>query len=362
MKQQIFGLRKAHIDKLLKKMKIDFSSEAAKLEFELGKWAEKNKMLELKIKKLTEENACSREEHELWSFGAERLERILLFLRDQKENEKAEIHRGFAERADRINIQIEDIDKEIKQAEKLFFNLLEQFKSQLENSESKVDLSPKGGSRAVELNPDDGQIGRDFAQQLDHGRLDIEFDRYQETEQISREEEHHQERHVTPIVNEAAAGTELVPLDLEDEGIPADKHSEQKAPNSFWSDVEDWANASFEFPDNQIDKEFAVNLSVNEDISFPPQPHTEEIRKIEPIVITETDSSEHSQVILEQIDSIKTQYIVGKIAGEDLFDLQGNVIVKENARITRDVVELANKCGKLADLIVNMKLTSAGVD
>jgi hypothetical protein len=64
--------------------------------------------------------------------------------------------------------------------------------------------------------------------------------------------------------------------------------------------------------------------------------------------------------IIEQIASFKEQYILGKVAGADLFDRTGKLIIAVDTKITKDVVELANTNGKLAELIINMKVIGAG--
>ncbi len=66
--------------------------------------------------------------------------------------------------------------------------------------------------------------------------------------------------------------------------------------------------------------------------------------------------------LIEQIEAIKSQYIVGKVAGEDLADIQGNLIIAQFDVITRQVVNQAHREGKLAELIVNMKISGLGED
>lgn len=55
-----------------------------------------------------------------------------------------------------------------------------------------------------------------------------------------------------------------------------------------------------------------------------------------------------------EIDALKRSYIVGKLAGEDLLDRHGHLIVARNTEITEVTVKLAEQEGKLAELIVNM--------
>lgn len=73
-----------------------------------------------------------------------------------------------------------------------------------------------------------------------------------------------------------------------------------------------------------------------------------------------TESGESS--LLEQIDSIKSQYIVGKVAGEDLTDSKGRLIISKSQVITSQAVNTAHREGKLAELIVNMKISGLGED
>ncbi|MDD3173057.1 MAG: hypothetical protein PHF63_05275 [Herbinix sp.] len=53
---------------------------------------------------------------------------------------------------------------------------------------------------------------------------------------------------------------------------------------------------------------------------------------------------------------IRQKYIIGKIAGTDLFDRNGKLIIGLNDKITSQVIEYADREGKLPELIVNMIL------
>jgi len=56
----------------------------------------------------------------------------------------------------------------------------------------------------------------------------------------------------------------------------------------------------------------------------------------------------------EDIERVREKNIVGKIAGIDLFDQKGNLIIAKKSVISLEVVKEAEKEGKLVDLIVNM--------
>jgi len=72
-----------------------------------------------------------------------------------------------------------------------------------------------------------------------------------------------------------------------------------------------------------------------------------------------TVQQEHSrsgEQITEEVASLRSRYIVGKVAGDTLLDNNGRVIISKNSIITEDIVERADREGKLAELIINMIL------
>ena len=63
-----------------------------------------------------------------------------------------------------------------------------------------------------------------------------------------------------------------------------------------------------------------------------------------------------SPAVAAEISNIRFKYIVGKLAGEDLFDSNGRLIIAKKEKITSEVVALAEAEGRLPELIVNMIL------
>lgn len=61
-----------------------------------------------------------------------------------------------------------------------------------------------------------------------------------------------------------------------------------------------------------------------------------------------------SPAVAAEISSIRYKYIVGKLAGEDLLDSNGKIIIAKNEKITPEIVTIAETEGKLPELIVNM--------
>lgn len=50
------------------------------------------------------------------------------------------------------------------------------------------------------------------------------------------------------------------------------------------------------------------------------------------------------------------KYIIGKIAGEDLYDAEGNLIIRKDETITEQIVIEAEKADKLSELIIDMTI------
>lgn len=61
-----------------------------------------------------------------------------------------------------------------------------------------------------------------------------------------------------------------------------------------------------------------------------------------------------SPALTKDIEGIRQRYIIGKLAGEDLYDTNNSLIIAKNQAITADVISRAEQEGKLSELIVNM--------
>lgn len=72
--------------------------------------------------------------------------------------------------------------------------------------------------------------------------------------------------------------------------------------------------------------------------------------------------SQGSKEITREVRQLRYKYIVGKWAGEDLVNNQGQLIVSKNNPITEEIVDSADQEGKLALLIVHMIIPGLGED
>jgi hypothetical protein len=61
-----------------------------------------------------------------------------------------------------------------------------------------------------------------------------------------------------------------------------------------------------------------------------------------------------SKAVSGEIENLRYKYLVGKIAGEDIYNNKNNIIIPKNTKITTDIITIAEKEGKLSELIINM--------
>lgn len=125
---------------------------------------------------------------------------------------------------------------------------------------------------------------------------------------------------------------------LEGKEIPEEKTIEQ----SIQDEDKSMDNIGFSFCNKKDDKVNEIKEYDDEDTN-------------KDNIFLENKSVE-SKVVTREIKNIRSKYLVGKIVGEDLMDRQGNLLVKKGSTITENLIEIVDKEGKLAELILNMIL------
>jgi DivIVA domain-containing protein len=85
-----------------------------------------------------------------------------------------------------------------------------------------------------------------------------------------------------------------------------------------------------------------------------------EIEDYKEIEVTETEQLED---IREDTGSnnIRYRYLIGKIVGQDITDSSNAVIVQQDSLITSEIVEKVEAEGKLAELVINMKMPDVNI-
>ncbi|MDP4084994.1 MAG: hypothetical protein Q8934_10325 [Bacillota bacterium] len=348
MKKTFLGLQIAPVDKMLDKLQKDYLSEKNHLEYEVQSIIKENNKLQAELMELSLQKTSQLKEDPFWRFGSDRLNLILHYFDQQEEQEMSSLRDRFEEKSKNINQQIEDLNKEIKSTDRLFLDMLNQLTEMVEKNERKVidkeDVSIIENQLVYQEEIAESLVGVE-------GNSEIPvFDNLKES-----------------IFDENNDNNFKDTLKRNNTTVEDGPHES----DSFWGKIDEWLDSDVDllspmlaeaavgidgecftpiFEDDNILKESSgkqENQSNNENTN----------------VLTEQQivKSQLDDELVEQIDSIKSQYIVGKMAGVDLLDLDGHLIVSKSSFITQEIVEKANQAGKLAELIVNMKLHEPGV-
>jgi chaperonin cofactor prefoldin len=128
---------------------------------------------------------------------------------------------------------------------------------------------------------------------------------------------------------ELAVAVDMEPKDLESDFLEKEGSGEVDKPEDFFQTEGDSAAEAFSNPVGNIDLG-------EENIESEPLPS--------------------QAVVRQEISTARHKYVLGKIAGEDLIDNSGRVIIKKGDIITESVFDIAQKEGKIADLIIQMIL------
>lgn len=391
MKERIFGLQKTSINKLLKKLEKDFLFEKNQLEYDLQNIVIENEKMQANLLEIANKSALQVED-ELLELGKKRIKKVIKYLNMQKEAEIVGLRREFDQKVKLINDQQKKIDSEIESLEELYSRLLNQLTSLIEQSENTKanDFIEKqiGKNQEETDEPVDTPVGGSFNQTkisdkedesrniLNIEKKDIKYknDLLENLQQnkIQEQSTSIEERnpvHLQETGNEGWKDTSTSSHNIQD---ASHKQKDQSDLESFWGNLEE---DTFDFMKeeqgfngnlfNTIDKEFneiekAGKTSKNNELKKDNLEKSDESIN-EPVehINKKPNLDDH---LIKQIDSIKSQYIVGKVAGEDLFDHHGNMIVSKFGLITQEVVEKANSAGILAELIINMKISGLGDD
>lgn len=145
-----------------------------------------------------------------------------------------------------------------------------------------------------------------------------------------------------------------VRMDEDDEAIS------MKHPNGdFWTEIEPYTSDQADLQDSLASVAASVYL---EPPPVTPVLEPAQTNDPEPVQVNTSIQTKASPVLTKEIQHLRERYLVGKIAGEDLYDSSGRLIISRNMMITSETIVLAVQAGKLADLIVSMIIPGLGED
>ncbi|MCY9695059.1 hypothetical protein [Paenibacillus alginolyticus] len=144
--------------------------------------------------------------------------------------------------------------------------------------------------------------------------------------------------------------------------------NETRKRSKFWSEVEEFVHpVGIQMSTSSIHNTDSLTYSATVPEEKKPSITLENLKvsKMDKVQSAEqlspsTSEGSGSPVLDEEIMAIRSRYIVGKTAGEDLIAPNGQRLISRGEMITSEVVALADRHGKLPELIVNMTITGVG--
>ncbi len=316
IRKRLFGLNTKNVDHYLNFIQEQYEKRFENLQQKILQFEEKNKKLAEQLQQLRTSQNQDAKESILQEYAKKRVEKAVQFLDEQHQKEIQQLQEETDRRLAELQKQEADITHNIQNTHKLLHTLIEEFSS--------------------------------IVRKLDDDREIQNLLVMKGVQQASAA--HHPP---SPILNGAAAAQ--------------DTESRLEAPSSFWDDISD-CNYNLDY---SLLTPASVTVDVTteqpeydqEETSQMPNNHESAKQSDEMPKTNKTKStvqSKESQGLTEEIDSIQQRYLVGKIAGKDLRDGKGRIIVSRNSIITSEIVKKANEEGVLSDLIINMKIPDLG--
>jgi hypothetical protein len=301
MKDKFWGLKKEEVDRFMRRMEREIQFELQKMEFELISTKKENERLFDLIQEKEEKQTTLSMNESILELASTRIDTVISLLSSQKESEMKALREVSSERVVKYQMEITKLEVEIKSINEIIGRFLNQ-----------IDLKPN-------MNDEISEPETEISATLNTLKDDI---------------------------------NQLKPLNPPEQIV-------EKYEDNFVGDELD----IFGKQDRPLAEPIEPVITLKERIQSYKQENQpdplfiQEFEQETKLDLTPASKEDH---ILNQILSFKEQYINGKITGKDIFSQSGRLLIPVNTKITREVVDLANSEGKLAELIVNMKVTGAG--
>jgi hypothetical protein len=369
-----FGYHARETDAYLRKIESLQRLEAEEAEAKLREQRSHNEQLKVKLDEMRRITSTPPHSSEKASLILERLDRSVEAIERQGEVEADSLRRLQDRKRERHSRRMSEWDKQFEDYRKALDFLLEEASSLIRQVKDKQELEApdeleREAEEAMQVHPEWTAPEVDWKMEE---LLDKENGTSKDSEMNSSAKI--LQFKLRSILNEAAAAEEGVGFprsSMTADGMTMEEDSDlkephvKKAPNiiaektssSYWGDMESYLDEkATQVPIKELeepvilDGEFEFKASVTE----------EERAALLGIGENDTRVSQESPGLSDEIHSIQNRYIVGKAAGENLYAADGKLVIAKGQTITSEIVQAAERTGKLPDLIVNMVIPGFG--
>ena len=405
LKLTIFGLNKDQVDNELKKLKQQNDFKLDNIKREINSVRKDNENLTQYLNDLKLEMEKEMQSKEIMEFALSKVEEYVPLINEASENDIKQLT-TIGEKTERLfNEKISEFNKIIKQTQEALNallkdvlaqseNLAERFKIFMQEHSSYKFLATKKDTaqKDLQLDPNEmkSETNRSYSEletslmsdEVEEFEIDSKLDINNNTEinnnieftnnedivdginktkdeeekeslETSMEHEIKENDDYKSMFNKAL-NSELELINTKPVNIEGDAN--EKSASSFWGE-------ELYEEDKKVYTEEKTHLENNKpkDSSLKtdkPQMESEKKDELQKNEVKDTSLQKNveSKAIASEINNLRIKYLIGKVTGADLLDNKGNVIVAKNSLITNDIINIADKEGKLADLIVNMTL------
>lgn len=366
-----FGYQKRDTDAYLRKLESMQRQESEEIEAKLREQRTVNEQLKAKADQLKQKTIAAPLPSNKFSLLLERLERSVDAIERQGEAEADQLRRLLERKRDRHDQRMLEWDKQFGDYRTALDFLMDEAAAMIAKVKEKQEPEP------IE------QLEREAEQAMqavpEHKHEEVIEEReevLEEEKQVAGAQEAHSISKVLQfklrsILSEAAAAEEGIQVSntsmtadgmrvessaglIESPAKPAPAPVKQNSPktsSSFWGDLDPYLDEPEVYTTAEI-------------TGYEP---TEVLPKDEPATfdakVTEAEqTSIESPGLSDEILSIQNRYIVGKAAGENLYAASGQIIIAKGQIITAEIVQSAEREGKLPDLIVHMVIPGFGAN
>jgi len=336
MGSKFLGYNKKEVERYLDQLRSLHEADYKKLDAELRSLKQENDATQKEIEELNTKSQQT-QTLEVLEFSLQRIETVYGYLKKYQEEDYREIFRNEYLIKENLKEKIAKIEQEIQGTKENIKKELEQINKLIKPT----NLSLVGGGKDVP-------------------------------------EKKKEEPNVRMMNNTITAdGTSLFDEieDKKNDSVRSNNTQSEEKKASIFQMTSFWGKTDAVAEENKIEKEETKIVPPKQSIEKEAEKKSEwnELHDLDLLSISEMAASreeaiEHpaqqedkrasvsvdKETMRTNIDLTRYKYILGKIAGEDLMDNAGGIIIHKHEMITAEIIEQAQRENKLSDLIIHM--------
>lgn len=339
LQTKLFGLNKRQVEEYFTKQHKNHLEKMELFKHALEDGYQKRDILSQKLVQLTRDREVLLEEKELLELALLRAKHTVALLKDSTAKEIEEIFEKAKEQKDNCDKKISELETDINSTKLFIDTLIENVTKLIKQQESPREEEAYSGKVVGSIYPS--------LNKKEKSSTEKQSERKENEKEDEKAEKLWQDKKMT------ADGLML-------SNFNAELNDNERQYRDFLdkvSKVLTEPNSEDKIEDKNEDTK-PLSVSFWEETGIEEAATTSENIVVQNHELNKTGqfNDTSSPIMTEEINTIRYKYIVGKIAGENLLGSDGKLIIAKNSVITAEIVDSAEKQGKLPELIVNMNM------